>query len=116
MPVNLAIQNQVESNQPAENSTLKKVETQIGQLEDLIPRRRKIRSEAIAVLREIFQNDPNRRQVFGDRFHKAHRYFAENPWIKDTYLGSDSMLLKMLREVEKNYGDKTRCDTCAFNN
>ena len=29
-------------------------------------------------------------QVFGDHYDKAHRYFAENPWIKDTYLGSDS--------------------------
>jgi hypothetical protein len=103
MPVNLAIQNTVESDQSAENSTLKKVETQIGQLEDLITKRRKIRSRAIKVLRQIFQNDPNRRQVFGDHFHKAHRYFAENPWIKDTYLGSDSILLRMLREVQKNY-------------
>ena len=103
MPANLAIHNTEESDQSAKNISLKKVESQIGQLEDLIPKRRKIRSEAIQVLREIFNTDENGRQVFGDHFHKAHRYFAENPWIKDTYLGSDSMLLKMLREVEKNY-------------
>ena len=103
MSVNLAIHKSKESDRSVENSTLKKVETQIGQLQDLMSRRKKIRSEAIKVLREIFQNDPNQRRVFGDHFHKAHRYFAENPWIKDTYLGSDSILLKMLHEVHKNY-------------
>jgi len=102
MPVNLALYKPEESDQPAKNSTLKKVETQIGHLENLIARRRKIRSEAIKVLREIFQKDENRRQVFGDYIHKAHRYFAENPWIKDTYLGSDTTLLRILREVQKN--------------
>jgi hypothetical protein len=103
MAVNLALYKPEESDQPAKNSKLKKVETQIGHLENLIAKRRKIRSEAIKVLREIFQTDSNRCQVFGDYFHKAHRYFAENPWIKDTYLGSDSTLLKLLREVQKNY-------------
>ena len=103
MPVNLALYKPEESDQPAKNSTLKKVETQIGHLENLIAKRRKIRSEAIKVLREIFQTDANRGQVFGDYYDKAHRYFAKNPWIKDTYLGSDTILLKMLREVQKNY-------------
>ncbi len=103
MPVNLPVHKTEESNQPVENNTLKKVETQISQLEDLIPRRRKIRSDVIKVLREIFKTDANRLRVFGDHFHKAHRYFTENPWIKDTYLGSDSMLLRLLREVQKNY-------------
>jgi hypothetical protein len=103
MTVSLPAYKTEESNQPAENTLSEKVETQIGQLEDLIPRRRKIRSDVIKVLREIFKTDENRRQVFGDQFQKAHRYFAENPWLKDTYLGSDSMLLKLLREVQKNY-------------
>ena len=103
MTVNIAAFKQEESKQPTVYSTLKKVETQIGHLEDLIPRRKKIRSDVIKVLREIFQTDANRGQVFGDYFHKAHRYFADNPWIKDTYIGSDSMLLKLLREVQKNY-------------
>ena len=102
MTVNLHAHKMEESNQLAENSLSKKVETQIGQLEDLMSKRRKIRSDVIKVLRNIFQADENRRQVFGDYFHKAHRYFAENPWIKDTYLGSDSILLKLLREVQKN--------------
>ena len=103
MTVNIAAHKPERSNQLATTSLPKKVQTQIGQLEDLIPRRRKIRSDVIKVLREIFQTDANRGQVFGDYFHKAHRYFAENPWIKDTYIGSDSMLLKLLREVQKNY-------------
>ena len=103
MTVNIAAFKQEESKQPTVYSTLKKVETQIGHLEDLIPRRKKIRSDVIKVLREIFQTDANRGQVFGDYFHKAHRYFAENPWLKDTYLGSDSTLLNLLREVQKNY-------------
>ena len=103
MTVNIAEHKPERSNQLAKTSLPKKVETQIARLEDLIPRRRKIRSDVIKVLRQIFQSDTNRCQVFGDYFHKAHRYFAENPWLKDTYLGSDSTLLKLLREVQKNY-------------
>ena len=103
MTVSLPAYKTEESNQLEGNSLPEKVQTQIGHLENLIARRRKIRSDVIKILREIFKTDANRGQVFGDYFHKAHRYFAENPWIKDTYIGSDSMLLKLLREVQKNY-------------
>ena len=103
MAVSLPAHKTDDSNQLAETTLSERVRTHIGQLEDLIPRRKKIRSDVIKVLREIFQTDANRGQVFGDYFHKAHRYFAENPWIKDTYIGLDSMLLKLLREVQKNY-------------
>ena len=103
MTVNIAEHKPERSNQLAKTSLPKKVQTQIGQLEDLLSRRRKIRADVIKILRDIFQTDVNRGQVFGDYFHKAHRYFAKNPWIKDTYLGSDTTLLKLLREVQKNY-------------
>jgi len=103
MTVSLLSHKMDDSHQFEGNSLPEKVQTQIGHLENLIARRRKIRSDVIKILREIFKTDANRGQVFGDYFHKAHRYFAANPWIKDTYLGSDSMLLKLLREVQKNY-------------
>ena len=103
MTVSLPAHKTDDSNQLAETTLPEKVQTQIGQLEDLVARRRRIRADVIKVLREIFQTDANRCQLFGDYFHKAHRYFAKNPWIKDTYLGSDTILLKMLREVQKNY-------------
>ena len=102
MTVNLPTHKTDDSNQLAETTLSERVRAHIAQLEDLVARRRKIRVDAIKVLREIFQTDANRCQVFGDYFHKAHRYFAENPWLKDTYLGSDSTLLKLLREVQKN--------------
>ena len=102
MTVSLPAYKTEESNQLEGNSLPEKVQTQIGQLEDLLSRRKKIRADVIKILRDIFQTDVNRVQVFGDYFHKAHRYFAKNPWIKDTYLGSDTTLLKLLREVQKN--------------
>ena len=102
MTVNIAEHKPERSNQLAETTLPEKVQTQIGQLEDLLSRRKKIRADVIKILRDIFQTDVNRGQVFGDYFHKAHRYFAKNPWIKDTYLGSDTILLKLLREVQKN--------------
>ena len=103
MTVSLPAHKTEESNQLEGNSLPEKVQTQIGQLEDLVARRRRIRADVIKLLREIFQTDLNRVQVFGDYYDKAHRYFAKNPWIKDTHLGSDSTLLKLLREVQKNY-------------
>jgi len=102
MTVSLPAYKTEESNQLEGNSLPEKVQTQIGQLEDLVARRRRIRADVIKLLREIFQTDLNRVQVFGDYYDKAHRYFAKNPWIKDTYLGSDTTLLKLLREVQKN--------------
>ena len=102
MPVNLPAYKTELSDQPIENNTLKKVETQVGQLENLVAKRRRIRADVIKLLREIFQTNSNRLRVFGDYYDKAHRYFAKNPWIKDTYLGSDTTLLKLLREVQKN--------------
>ena len=103
MTVSLPAYKTEESNQLEGNSLPEKVQTQIGQLEDLVARRRRIRADVIKLLRDIFQTDSNRLRVFGDYYDKAHRYFAKNPWIKDTYLGSDSTLLKLLREVQKNY-------------
>ena len=103
MTVNIAAHKTKQPIQLTKNTLSEKVQTQIGQLEDLISRRRKVRSDVIKVLRQIFQNDANRGQAFGDYYDKAHRYFAKNPWIKDTYLGSDTTLLKLLREVQKNY-------------
>ena len=102
MTVSLPAYKTEESNQLEGNSLPEKVQTQIGQLEDLLSRRKKIRADVIKLLREIFQTDSNRLRVFGDYYDKAHRYFAKNPWIKDTYLGSDTTLLKLLREVQKN--------------
>jgi hypothetical protein len=102
MTVSLPAQKTDDSNQFEGDSWPEKVRTHIAQLEDLVAKRRKIRSEAIKVLREIFQKDENRLRVFGHYYDKAHRYFAKNPWIKDTYLGSDTILLKLLREVQKN--------------
>jgi hypothetical protein len=102
MTVSLPVRNPEESNQLAETTLSEKVQTQIGQLEELLSRRRKIRADAIKLLREIFQTNSNRHRVFGDYFDKAQRYFAKNPWIKDTHLGSDSALLKILREIQKN--------------
>jgi hypothetical protein len=77
--------------------------THIGQLEDLVARRKKIRADVIKLLREIYQADADRRRVFGSYKDKAHRYFGKNPWIKDTHLGADRILLKLLIEVHKNY-------------
>lgn len=102
MTVNLPTHKSERSNQLAEYILTKKIESQTGQREDLLPKRM-VRADANKILREIFHNDANRDQVFGDRLHKTHRCFAENPWIKDTHLGSDSILLKLLRDVEKNY-------------
>ena len=102
MTVSLPAYKTEESNQLEGNSLPEKVQTQIGQLEDLLSRRKKIRADVIKLLRELFQTDSNRLRVFGDYYDKAHRYFAKNPWIKDTYLGSDTTLLKLLREVQKN--------------
>ena len=103
MTVSLPAYKTDDSNQLAETTLSERVRAHIAQLEDLVARRRRIRADVIKLLREIFQTDSNRLRVFGDYYDKAHRYFAENPWIKDTYIGSDSMLLKLLREVQKNY-------------
>jgi hypothetical protein len=103
MTVSLPAHKADDSNQPAQTSLSERVQTQIGQLEDLVARRRKIRGEVIKLLREIYQKDEDRRRVFGDHYEKAHRYFDENPWIKDTHLGADRILLKLLIEVHKNY-------------
>ena len=62
-------------NQLAETIFSEKVQTHIGQLEDLVARRRKIRADVIKLLREIYQTDANRQLVFGDYYEKAHRYF-----------------------------------------
>ena len=102
MTVSLPAHKTDDSNQLAQTSLSERVATHIGQLEDLVTRRRMIRIHVIMLLREIYQTDANRLRVFGDYFDKAHRYFGKNPWIKDTYLGSDSTLLKLLREVQKN--------------
>ncbi len=103
MTVSLPVHKTDDSNQLAETTLSKRVQTHIGQLEDLVARRRKIRADVIKLLREIYQTSADQRRLFGSYKDKAHRYFAENPWIKDTYIGSDSMLLKLLREVQKNY-------------
>ena len=92
-----------DSNTLAETTLSERVQTYISQLEDLVARRRMIRSAVIKLLREIYQTDANRHHVFGDYYDKAHRYFAKNPWIKDRHLGADRILLKLLIEVHKNY-------------
>ena len=89
-------------NQLAKTTLSERVRTHMGQLEDLVARRRRIRADVIKLLREIYQTNVDQRQLFGSYYDKAHRYFAKNPWIKDTYLGSDTTLLKLLREVQKN--------------
>ena len=103
MTVNLSVHKTDDSNQLAETTLSERVQTHIGQLEDLVARRRKIRADVIKLLREIYQDDVDQRRVFGDYYDKAHRYFAKNPWIKDTHLGADRILLKLLIEVHKNY-------------
>jgi len=103
MTVSLSAHKTDDSNQLAETTLSERVRTHIGQLEDLVARRRKIRADVIKFLREIYQTNVDQRQLFGSYKDKAHRYFAKNPWIKDTHLGSDSTLLKLLREVQKNY-------------
>jgi hypothetical protein len=103
MTVSLEVHKTEESNQLAKNSLPEKVQTQIGQLEELLVRRRKIRADVIKILREIYQTDANRHLVFGDYYEKAHRYFDKDPWIKDRHLGADRILLKLLIEVHKNY-------------
>jgi hypothetical protein len=103
MTVSLSAHNTDDSNQLPEASLPERVQTYICQLEDLVAKRRMIRSAVIKLLREIYQTDENRRLVFGDYYEKAHRYFDENPWIKDTHLGADRILLKLLIEVHKNY-------------
>jgi hypothetical protein len=103
MTVSLPAYKTDDSNQLAQTSLSERVQTQIGQLEDLVARRRKIRSDVIKLLREIYQADADRRRVFGSYKDKAHRYFAKDPWIKDRHLGADRILLKLLIEVHKNY-------------
>ena len=103
MTVSLPAHKTDDSNQLAETTLSERLRAHIAQLEDLVARRRRIRADVIKLLREIFQTDLNRVQVFGDYYDKAHRYFAKNPWIKDTYLGADRILLKLLIEVHKNY-------------
>ena len=103
MTVSLPAHKADDSNQLAQTSLSERVVTHIGQLEDLVARRRKIRADVIKLLREIYQTDANRRRVFGDYYDKAHRYFGKNPWIKDRHLGADRILLKLLIEVHKNY-------------
>ncbi len=102
MTVSLPAHKTDDSNQLAETNLSERVRAHIAQLEDLVARRRRIRADVIKLLREIFQTDSNRLRVFGEYYDKAHRYFAKNPWIKDTYLGTDTTLLKLLREVQKN--------------
>ncbi len=101
MTVSLPAHKTDDSNQLAQTTLSERVVTQIARLEDLVTRRRKIRADTIKLLREIYQDDDQRR-VFGDYYNKAHRYFAKNPWIKDRHLGADPTLLKILREVHKN--------------
>ena len=103
MTVSLEVHKTEESNQLAKNSLPEKVQTQIGQLEELLVRRRKIRSDVIKILREIYQTNADQRRLFGSYKDKAHRYFADDPWIKDMHLGADRILLKLLIEVHKNY-------------
>ena len=103
MTVSLPAHKTDDSNQLAQTSLSERVQTHIGQLEDLVARRRKIRADVIKLLREIYQKDEDQHHVFGDYYDKAHRYFDENPWFKDTHLGADRILLKLLIEVHKNY-------------
>ena len=90
-------------NQLAETTLSERVQTHISQLEDLVARRRKIRADVIKLLREIYQTKADQQRLFGSYKDKAHRYFAKNPRIKDTHLGADRILLKLLIEVHKNY-------------
>ncbi len=103
MTVSLPAHKTDDSNQLAQTSLSKRVVTHIGQLEDLVARRKKIRADVIKLLREIYQTNADQRQLFGSYKDKAHRYFAKNPWIKDRHLGADRILLKLLIEVHKNY-------------
>ena len=102
MTISLPAHKTDDSNQLAEAALLERVVTQIGQLEDLVTRRRKIRADVIKLLREIYQADVDQRRMFGDYYDKAHRYFAESARVKDRHLGADRTLLKLLREVQKN--------------
>ncbi len=102
MTVSLPAHKTDDSNQLAEATLSERVVTQIARLEDLVARRRKIRADVIKLLREIYQTNADQRQLFGRYKDKAHRYFAKDPWIKDTHLGADPTLLKLLREVHKN--------------
>ena len=102
MTVSLPAHKKDDLNQLVETTLPERVQARIAQLEDLVAKRRRIRADAIKLLREIFQTDSDRLRVFGDYYDKAHSYFAEDPWYKVTYLGSDSTLLKLLREVQKN--------------
>ena len=103
MTVSLPAYKTDDSSQLAQTSLSERVQTHIGQLEDLVVRRRKIRADVIKLLREIYQTNADQRRVFGDYYDKAHRYFAKDPWIKDRHLGADRILLKLLIEVHKNY-------------
>jgi len=103
MTVSLPAHKADDSNQLAQTTLSERVVTHIGQLEDLVARRRKIRADVIKLLREIYQTNADQQQLFGSYKDKAHRYFAEDPWIKDRYLGADRILLKLLIEVHKNY-------------
>ncbi len=103
MTVSLPAHKTDDSSQFAQTTLSERVVTHIGQLEDLVAKRRKIRAEVIKLLREIYQTNADQRLLFGRYKDKAHRYFAKNPLIKDRHLGADPTLLKILREVHKNY-------------
>ena len=79
MSANLPAHKTDDSNQLVQTSLSERVVTHIGQLEDLLARRRKIRADVIKLLREIYQTNADQRRVFGDYYDEAHRYFAKGP-------------------------------------
>jgi hypothetical protein len=102
MTVNLLTHKTNGSNQFTGTTLSESAQTHINQLKDLVTKRRKIRVDVIKFLREIYQTNVDQRNLFGSYKDKAHRYFAEKSWLKETYLGSDPTLLKILQEIQKN--------------
>ncbi len=66
MTVSLPAHKADDSNQLAQTSLSERVQTHIGQLEDLVARRRKIRAEVIKLLREIYQTHADQQQLSGN--------------------------------------------------